>query len=50
MSVWLALALVLIVGGGLAILSRLHLLVIAVGVLADVRRRRSASSPRPVTR
>ena len=31
MSVWLALALVLIVGGGLAILSRLHLLVIAVG-------------------
>jgi Na+-transporting NADH:ubiquinone oxidoreductase subunit NqrB len=31
MSVWLALALVLIVGGGLAILSRLHLVGIAVG-------------------
>jgi len=31
MSVWLALALVLIVGGGLAILSRLHLTGIAVG-------------------
>jgi hypothetical protein len=31
MSVWLALALVLILGGGLAILTRLHLLVIAVG-------------------
>lgn len=31
MSVWLALALALIVGGGLAILSRLHLVGIAVG-------------------
>jgi Na+-translocating ferredoxin:NAD+ oxidoreductase RnfD subunit len=31
MSVWLALALLLIVGGGLAILSRLHLVGIAVG-------------------
>ena len=31
MSVWLALALVLIVGGGLAILSRLHLVGIAAG-------------------
>ena len=31
MSLWLALALVLIVGGGLAILSRLHLVGIAVG-------------------
>ena len=31
MSVWLALALVLIVGGGVAILSRLHLVGIAVG-------------------
>src|SRR6188768_1210215 len=31
MSVWLALALVLIVGGGLAILARLHLTPIAVG-------------------
>ncbi len=31
MSVWLALALVLIVGGGLVILSRLHLVGIAVG-------------------
>jgi Na+-translocating ferredoxin:NAD+ oxidoreductase RnfD subunit len=31
MSVWLALALVLIVGGGLAILSRLHLVPIAAG-------------------
>lgn len=31
MSVWLALALVLIVGGGLAILTRLHLVGIAVG-------------------
>ncbi len=31
MSVWLALALVLIVGGGLTILSRLHLVGIAVG-------------------
>ena len=31
MSPWLALALVLIVGGGFAILSRLHLLGIAVG-------------------
>ncbi len=31
MSVWLALALLLIVGGGLAILSRLHLVGIAIG-------------------
>ena len=31
MSVWLAIAIVLIVGGGLAILARLHLLGIAVG-------------------
>ena len=31
MSVWLALALLLIVGGGLAILSRLHLVGIAAG-------------------
>jgi Na+-translocating ferredoxin:NAD+ oxidoreductase RnfD subunit len=31
MSTWMAVALIIIVGGGLAILSRLHLLVIAVG-------------------
>jgi ASPIC and UnbV/FG-GAP-like repeat len=31
MSTWLALALIIIVGGGLAILLRLHLLVVAVG-------------------
>ena len=39
MSVWLAIALVLIVGGGLAILRRLRLVVDRGRLLADVRRR-----------
>ena len=42
MSPWMALALAIIVGGGLAILRRLHLLVIAVTLLARRSPRRSA--------
>ena len=41
MSPWLALALAIIVVGGLAILIRLRLLVIAVALLGDLRRRAS---------
>ena len=48
MTGWLALALAIIVVGGLAILVRLHLLVIAVVVLADIRGgARRAAAPRP---
>ena len=50
MSPWLALALALIVVGGFAILRRLHLLGIAIGVLARLRGRASRCSPPPTMR
>ena len=49
MSLWLALALVLIVGGGLVILSRLQLVRIAVGFWLTFAAG-IAVSPRPATR